>query len=352
MGKKSTYDFIHDNPTIEFRRIDYTNNPLIIAQHDNMVAINSALEIDLTGQATAESIGTRFYSGIGGQADFMRGTVLSRGGRTILAMQSTADNGEVSRIVPFMKEGAGVTLNRGDIHYVVTEYGIAYLHAKNIRERAMELISIAHPKFRASLIEEAKKRNLIYLDQMYRTGKGAEYPEHLETYRTTAGGLEIFLRPVRISDEPLLKNFFYALSDQSLYRRFSNRRQDMPHQRLQEFVAVDYDREMAILAVLKQGRKEEIIGLGQYFVNEQTHTAELAFAVRDDYQNKGVGTELLGYLSYLARKQGLLGCLAEALIENKPMIHVLEKGGFCLDKDAEAEAGSGMCILRTNFTGA
>ena len=146
MGKRSTYDFVHDNPGVEFRSIEYTNNPLIIAQNHNMVAINSALEIDLTGQATAESLGGQFYSGIGGQADFMRGAVLAPNGRTILALPSTAENENVSRIVPVLSEGAGVTLIRGDMHYVVTEYGIAYLHGKNIRERAMELIAIAHPR--------------------------------------------------------------------------------------------------------------------------------------------------------------------------------------------------------------
>ena len=157
MGKKETYEYIHDNPGIEFRTIDYTNNPLVIAQQRNMVAINSALEVDLTGQATAESIGKTFYSGIGGSADFMRGAVLTPEGRTILALQSAAKSGEASRIVPFLREGEGVTLGRGDVHYVVTEYGMAYLHGKNIRERAMDLIGIAHPKFRPWLIEEAKK---------------------------------------------------------------------------------------------------------------------------------------------------------------------------------------------------
>ncbi|MDD5082717.1 MAG: acetyl-CoA hydrolase/transferase C-terminal domain-containing protein, partial [Dehalococcoidales bacterium] len=138
MGKRATYEYINDNPTVELRTVDYTNNPLVIAQHENMTSINSAFEIDLTGQTTAESIGNTFYSGVGGQADFMRGAVLSRNGKTILAIQSTAKNDSVSRIVPFLKEGAGVTLNRGDVHYVVTEYGIAYLHGKNVRERAME----------------------------------------------------------------------------------------------------------------------------------------------------------------------------------------------------------------------
>jgi acyl-CoA hydrolase len=194
-----------------------------------MTAINSALEIDLTGQSTAESLGKTFYSGVGGQADFMRGAVLAPGGKTILAIQSTAEYGEVSRIVPFLREGAGVTLIRGDIHYVVTEYGIAYVHGKNIRERAMELIAIAHPKFRPWLIEKAKEANLIYRDQAFIPGKRGEYPEHLESYRTTSKDFSVLLRPVKISDEPLLKDFFYSLSDQSLFRRFISVRKDMPH---------------------------------------------------------------------------------------------------------------------------
>ncbi|MFX0201495.1 MAG: GNAT family N-acetyltransferase, partial [Candidatus Hodarchaeota archaeon] len=347
MGEKATYEYLHDNPAIEFRTVDYTNNPLIIARHNNMTAINSALEIDLTGQATAESIGKIFYSGIGGQADFMRGSVLARNGKTILALQSTAENGTVSRIVPFLKEGAGVTLNRGDIHYVVTENGIAYLHSKNIRERAMELIAIAHPKFRPWLIQEAKKLNLIFKDQAFIPGKRGEYPEALETYRTTKMGLEIFLRPVKISDEPLLKDFFYSLSDQSLYRRFISMRTDMPHERLQEFVIINYTKEMVILAVITHEETEEVIGVGQYGINEGTHTAEVALVVRDDYQGQGIGTELLTYLSQLAMRQGLLGFTAEVLFENQPMLHLFEKMGF----DIERRSSAGVYELKLAFRG-
>ena len=345
MGRKKTYDYIHDNPSIEFRTIDYTNNPVIIAQHRNMTAINSALEIDLTGQATAESIGKTFYSGIGGQADFMRGAILAPGGKTILTLQSTADEGKISRIVPFLAEGAGVTLNRGDIHYVVTEYGIAYLHGKNVRERAMELISIAHPKFRPWLIEEAQQLNLIYKDQAFITGEGGEYPEHLETYRTVKSGLTVFLRPVKISDEPLLKDLFYSLSDRSLYQRFISARKDMPHERLQEFVVIDYTKQMSILAVMQEGEKEIAIGLGQYIIDEETHTAEVAFAVRDGYQNKGIGAELLSYLSYLAKRSGLLGFTAEVLEENRPMLHLFEKMGF----DIERRSAEGVYELKMRF---
>ncbi len=335
MGKKETYEYLHDNPAIEFRTIDYTNNPMVIAQHDNMTAINTALEIDLTGQATAESIGKLFYSGVGGQADFMRGAVLSPGGKTILAMPSTAEDGKISRIAPFLKEGSGVTLHRGDVHYVVTEYGIAYLQGKNIRERAMELIAIAHPTFRPWLIEEAKKLNLIYKDQAFIPGKKGEYPETLETHRTIKTGMEILLRPVKISDEPLLKDFFYSLSDNSLYRRFISMRKDMPHERLQKFVVIDYTQQMVILAVTSQGEKEVIAGVGQYAIIETTHTAEVSFAVRDDYQNKGIGTELLSYLTYLAKRQGLLGFYAEVLVENRTMLHLFDTMGFDVKKRRE-----------------
>jgi acyl-CoA hydrolase/RimJ/RimL family protein N-acetyltransferase len=345
MGKKQTYEYIHDNPSIEFKTIDYTNNPVIISQHDNMVAINSALEIDLTGQATAESIGKTFYSGIGGQADFMRGAVLAPGGKTILTIQSTADDERISRIVPFLKEGAGVTLNRGDVHYVVTEYGIAYLHGKNVRERAMELISIAHPKFRASLIEEAKQLNLIYKDQAYIGGVGGEYPEHLETYRTTKSGITILLRPVKISDEPLLKDFFYSLSDKSLYQRFISARKDMPHARLQEFVIIDYMKQMSMLAVIRDEEKEVAIGLGQYIIDADSHTAEVAFAVRDDYQGKGVGTELLSYITYLGKRSGLLGFSAEVLQDNQDMLHLFEKMGF----EIERRGFEGVYQLKMDF---
>jgi len=336
MGKTETYEFLNDNPSILFRTIDYTNNPLNIARQTNMVAINSALEIDLTGQATSESIGGTFYSGIGGHQDFMRGALLARGGRTILAIKSTAVNDTVSRIVPSLSESAGITLNRGDVRYVVTEYGIAYLHGKNVRERAMSLISIAHPKFRTWLIEEAKKRGIIFRDQAFIPGKRGEYPENLETHRTTKTGLQLFLRPVKISDEPLLKDFFYSLSDQSLNRRFLSLRRDMPHERLQDFVIIDYTREVVILAVIGDADNELIVGVGQYSIDEASHTAEVAFAISDNYQDQGIGQEMLSYLTYLARREGLLGFTAEVRIDNRPMLHVFEKGGFDLKKKSDA----------------
>lgn len=332
MGVKETYEFLHDNPSIEFRTIDYTNDPLKIAGQKNMVAINAALQIDLTGQSSSESIGSYFYSGIGGHADFMRGATLSPGGKTILALRSTSNDEKHSRIVPLLDKGAGVTLTRGDIQYVVTEYGIAYLYGKNIRERAMDLIAIAHPKFRSWLIEEAKRNNYIYKNQAFIPGERGMYPENLETFRTTQTGTKLLLRPVKISDEPLLKDFFYSLSDGSMYRRFISTRVDMPHERLQEFAVIDYTRELVILAVMKDGNEEQVVGVGQYAINVDKYSAEVAFVVRDNHHNKGIGTELLFYLTYLAKRQGLLGFTAEVLVENRTMLQVFEKGGFDVEK--------------------
>jgi acyl-CoA hydrolase/RimJ/RimL family protein N-acetyltransferase len=347
MGSRKTYRYIHDNPAVEFRPIDYTNNPLMIARQDNMTAINAALEIDLTGQSTAESLGASFFSGVGGQADFMRGAMLAKGGKSILAIASTAgDNHEISRIVPMLPAGSGVTLHRGDLHYVVSEYGIAYIHGKNVRERAMELISIAHPKFRPWLIEEAKKHNFIYRDQAFIPGSKGEYPEELERFRKVRGSdVEFLLRPVKISDEPLLKDFFYSLSNQSIYRRFLSARMDMPHDRLQEFVIIDYSREMVIVATTGNEENEKIIAIGQYGIDRATYMAEVAFVVRDTHHNKGIGTELLTYLTQLAKRTGLHGFTAEVLMENTAMLHLFEKMGF----DISSHAVEGVYELKMTF---
>jgi len=237
--------------------------------------------------------------------------------------------------VPFLRDGAGVTLTRGDIHYVVTEYGIAYLHGKSIRERAMDLISIAHPGFRHYLIEQARRLHLIYPDQAFIPGIKGEYPEDLETRKTTRAGLELLLRPVKISDEPLLKEFFYSLSDESMYQRFISARRDIPHELLQDLVAVDYFTKMVLVAVTERDGRESICGLGQYGMNRDMYTADVALVVRDDCQKKGVAGEMLAYLTFLAKRQGLLGFTAEVLAGNEPVFRLFRKMGFDVSKRNE-----------------
>ncbi|MGB7265318.1 MAG: acetyl-CoA hydrolase/transferase C-terminal domain-containing protein [Terracidiphilus sp.] len=161
LGTKRLFDFVDENPSFEFRSISYTNDPFVVAQNDRMVAINGALQVDLTGQVCADSIGTRPYSGFGGQIDFIRGAARSKGGVPIIALPSTARGGTVSRIVPVLEPGAGVVTSRADVHYVVTEHGIAYLHGKTLRERAEALIAIAEPRFRAELEDFAVRAHYL-----------------------------------------------------------------------------------------------------------------------------------------------------------------------------------------------
>jgi len=163
MGTRELYDWVDDNPAVEMRPSSFTNDIFQIARNDKMVAVNSALAVDLTGQVAADSIGTRFFSGIGGQVDFIRGSARSKGGKPIIALPATAKGGEISRIVPVLAEGAGVVTSRGDIHYVVTEYGAADLWGKNIRQRTEALIGIAHPDFRADLLSSAKARKYVFV---------------------------------------------------------------------------------------------------------------------------------------------------------------------------------------------
>ncbi|NLB18262.1 MAG: GNAT family N-acetyltransferase [Syntrophomonadaceae bacterium] len=328
LGKKETYEFLNNNPAVELRRLDYVADLMNIALHDNMTAINTVLQIDLTGQATAESLGNVYHSGITGFANFMRATPLTRRGKTIIAMKSTAKNGEFSKIVPNLLEGAGVSVHRADAQYVVTEYGIAYLQGKNMRERAMELIAIAHPKFRRWLIEEAKARNLVYKDQKFVSGSRGKYMEEYETYKTTKTGLEILLRPIKISDEPRLREFFNSLSDDSLYTRFFSPLPYVPHESLQDIITADNAKGVSILAVIPDAENEIVIGMGQYSMNETDYSAEVSFATSDNYQNNGISSILLAHLTYLGMRNGLQSFTASVLIQNASMAHVLKKAGF------------------------
>jgi acyl-CoA hydrolase len=170
LGTRKLFEFVGENPAFEFHPTAYTNDPALIARNDNMIAINSALQIDLTGQVCSDSIGTMFYSGIGGQVDFLRGAARSKGGKPIIALQSTAKGGELSRIVPNLNPGAGVVTSRGLVRYVVTEYGVAYLHGKSIRDRAKSLIQIAHPSFRDHLYEYCERTKWLQRSESARDG--------------------------------------------------------------------------------------------------------------------------------------------------------------------------------------
>ena len=344
MGSRALYDYVDNNPGIEFHPTEYTNDPFIIAQNDKMCAINSAIEIDLSGQVCADSLGTMFYSGIGGQVDFIRGAARSKGGKPIIAMPSTAKDDSVSRISVYLKPGAGVVTTRGDVHYVVTEWGVAYLHGKNIRERAMALINIAHPKFRMELLEEAKRLSYIYVDQMI-TPEGVVYPEDLEAIMNTKDGSELLVRPVKPTDEEMLSDMFYDLSDQTIINRFFSMLKSMPHRKLQQFCCIDYTNEMSLVAIAGSGPKQKIVGLGSYYLNPATQRAEIAFLVADAWQGKGIGTYMMRSLVKTSKSKNIKGLTAEVLRDNVAMIALMHKSGV----PAKSTPAGGSYIFTMDF---
>lgn len=324
MGTKRLYDWVDHNPFIEFHPSHYVNDPFVVSQNDNMVAINSALEVDLTGQVCSDSIGYLFYSGIGGQVDMIRGSARSKGGKPVIALPSTAQDGTVSRIVSRLCEGAGVVTTRGDVHYVVTEYGTAYLHGKNIRERALALINIAHPDFRKQLPDEAKVRKYAFVDQLPPLGV---YPAELEKRVTLRDGTEVLLRPIKPTDERMEQELFYSPSDRSIYRRSFSSIGAMPHERVQYYTTIDYEDQIAIVAILEDGSEEQMIGVGRYAKDKDSDMAELALLVHDDWQGKGLGTLLHEYLAQIAQSRNIGGFRGEILDQNKKALHVFTKLG-------------------------
>ncbi len=346
MGTKRLYDYIHNNPLFEFRPCKYVNDPYVIAQNDMMVSINSALTVDLTGQVCSDSLGFDFYSGIGGQVDFVRGSAMSKRGKSIMVLPSTTDDGKMSRIVPYLSAGSGVVVTRGDIHYVVTEYGIAYVHGKTIRDRAMVLINIAHPDFREELLEAAKTQGYIYKDQ---TLPVVLYPKEYETYWTDKKGTQIFFRPVKATDERAIQDEIYALPDQDIYTRFFHSLKSFSHKVAMPMAAIDYNDKMAIAAFTGKEEpesREEIVAVGQYIRDPHSNFAEVAFTTGKDWQNRGIGTFLLQYLVLIAKEKNIKGFTADVLARNTPMMKVFSKTGYPL----KAHLESGVYELEIPFS--
>jgi acyl-CoA hydrolase/GNAT superfamily N-acetyltransferase len=326
MGEKRTYDFLNRNPGVAFHPSDYINDPINIAKQHKMVAINGAMQIDLTGQVCSDSIGTKFYSGIGGQVDFIRGASMSRDGKPIIAVRSTAKGGTVSKIVATLDAGAGVVTSRGDVHYVVTEYGIADLRGKSIRERAMALISIAHPDMRADLLGIAKERHYIFPDQIK---PRAPRTQGHEKRVTTSRGEKVLLRAIRETDEPKLSDMFYSFSDDTVYKRWLAPVPSMPHRNLLEYCKVDDVDNVAIVAEYQHGDTEsEILGVGRYHLVPATGYADVGFVLRDDWQGLGLGTAMFRHIVEIAKQNGIAGLTGDVLMDNVAMIHTFHKAGL------------------------
>ncbi len=328
-GSRKLYDFVDNNPQVEIRSVAEVNDPARIAMNERMVAITRVAQVDLTGQVADESTGINYYGGFGGRADFMRGAAASRRGKFIVALPSTSPDGTNSNIKMFLDPGAGVISNRADACYVITEWGSALLQGRPIRERAIALINIAHPRFRNELMAAAKEHRYVHQDQLLPPPNSTVYPDHMEVAADFRNGLKVSFRPVKPSDERMVQAFVYGLEERSIYYRFHGKMQTMHHNRIQHFVNVDYHETMTLIGLLGDSTEgEEMVAMGQYLRYPESNRAEVAFITADEYQNLGIGTWILQALIRYARERGIEGFFAEVLRQNRQMLKVFQKSGL------------------------
>ncbi|MBI5446708.1 MAG: GNAT family N-acetyltransferase [Deltaproteobacteria bacterium] len=324
-GTSSTYEFIDNNPSFFFGTADFVNNASIIAQNDNLISISSALEVDLTGQVCSDSVGRRFFSGTGDQANFIRGASLSKGGFSIVALPSTAKDGTVSRIVANLSEGAGLATLRADVNFVVTEYGVAQLKGKSIYQRAIELTQIAHPSFRESLVRSAKQSRYISMDQLPPPATDLMFTEEYKSRLELPNGRSVSVRPLLPSDEIAYRNFFYSLKQETIYYRFFSRMELFTHGMAQSHWAnLDYRKNVTLIGLVRNQGANEVMAIATY-ADAGDQRAEIAIVVREDFQGMGVAKHLVRGLQAIAIKNGYRGLTADVLAENKPMLHVFQK---------------------------
>ena len=318
IGSKNLYEFINDNPGIEFYPSDYVNNPGIIARNNKMVALNVAMAMDLTGQVAADALPYNNFSGVSGMMDFIRGAAEAPGGKSILMLPSTTLDGKSSRIVPFL-ENIAVVVPRGDVHYVVTEYGIVNLFGKSLQERAMALISIAHPDFREDLFFQAKKIGLLGPERSLSESIFGIYPLKVEEIREV-DGKKVFLRPSKPTDERLIQEHFYTMDKDDVISRFMHEKLLFPRHDLVDMAQVDYIQNMTIVAVVGEVGFERIVALGGYFFEPARNMAEVAFSVLKDWQGLGLSSLIIRKLADAARENRISGLTAYTQPSNQRMI--------------------------------
>jgi acyl-CoA hydrolase/RimJ/RimL family protein N-acetyltransferase len=322
IGSKDLYEFIDDNPGIEFNPSDYVNNPGIIARHNKMVSLNVAMAMDLTGQVAADALPYNNFSGVTGIMDFVRGAAEAPGGKSILMISSTTLDGKSSRIVPFLEDIA-VVVPRGDVHYIVTEYGIVNLFGKSLQERAMALISIAHPDFREDLFYQAKKIGLLGPERSLSESLFGVYPLKVEEIREVKGDT-VFFRPSKPTDERLIQEHFYNMEKDDVISRFMHEKLLFSRQDVVDMYQVDYIKNMTVVAVVGEVGFERIVAVGAYFFEPARNTAEVAFSVLKDWQGKGLSSIIIRKLADNAREKGISGFTAYTTPQNQRMISLFK----------------------------
>jgi acyl-CoA hydrolase/GNAT superfamily N-acetyltransferase len=339
MGTRKLYDYVNDNSMVEFYPSDMLLDPTFIAANDRMVAVNIAMQVDLRGQIRQGAPTWTAFEGSAGDNDFMTGANLSKGGRSIICLRSTSPTGK-STIVPTFGPNSVVISNRGEANFVITEYGVAYLGGKTIRERAMALIEIAHPDHREDLMRNARENGYVFPDQVYYHICSPELRRRIRTQRKYKGGMTGNIRAIKSTDESMLRDLFYNLSQESVYFRYFTARRSMPHKNLQQYVNVTENDGLSLVITVGPREDRKIIAEARYMLNPGDLYPDVAFMVDERYRGRGLASSLLHYLIDIARDRGIMGFRAEVLLSNRSMMRVFEKLPYVLHKKLEHDSMS------------
>lgn len=327
LGTRELFDFVHLNSFVEFHPISYTNNPTVISQHQKMITIHEALEVDLTGLVCTSAHPDKVYSGIGGLIDFMRGTWQAKRGKFIIALRSTTPNGQCSCIVPTLPSGSGIIASRAAVGYVVTEFGSVNLHAKSFKDRALALIEIAHPKFRQEFLNQARDQGLLSHGEPITFLTQAIYPQELEK-KMAFDHQTLLFRPAKPSDVRIIQEFFYGLSDRDIYYRFLRSMKAFPREEMAAMADIDYHFRMTILCLTGEVGFEKMIAIARYIAEPGKDLVEVDVAVAEGYRRMGIGKDLLEYICEIAKGKGFKGISAYVDADNPKTIHLLKKLGY------------------------
>jgi GNAT superfamily N-acetyltransferase len=324
IGSHNLYEFLNDNPAIDFHPSDYVNDPFVISQHNRMVSMNVARRIDLTGQVSAEASAATRFAGVSGIPDFVRGARRSPGGKSILMIFSTCktENGLESNIVPYLDDCV-VVVPRGDVHYVVSEYGSVNLFGKSLQERVIAMISIAHPDFREKLFEIAKERGFIGAERSLGEAAKAVYPVQLEE-TLVINGQSVNIRPSKPVDERRIQEHYYSLPKEDVLTRFFCQKTIFGRTEMESRSHVDYVNDMTLVAVVGDFGFGRVVAVAESMKLDGDNLAEVAFSVSEDFQGRGLGTFFLKKLAAAARENGIGGLLAYTFPSNKAMINLFK----------------------------
>ncbi len=320
MGTRKLYDLIDRNPLFVFLPIEAVCNPVTIAAQHKMVSVTQAFAVDLTGQVCADQFEGHFYSGLAAQGEFLRGASRSPGGKPIICLTSTDEPATASRIRASLLPGEGVTVARSDVHYVITEFGIAYLFGKSIRERAVALIEIAHPKFRAELFQQAQALGYVGPEQTLRNMHA--YAVEDEKTVVLKDGRDVLLRPAASGDAAGVRDLFHGLSDRDVYTRFFRKVRGLSDRDVQRLCNLNFENEVAFVACEGPRESAQIVAHACYFVDPSTNLAETAFMVHPAWQGSGLGSALQRHMAAHAQQRGVRGFVAEILASNENMIRL------------------------------